>query len=51
MMDIAEAFQIVIELAKENIAPDEQEFEAIRKKQLEAIAMLEDLAVNEFGEN
>lgn len=54
-MNIAEALQIVIDLAKENaltrevakIADIEIEFE----RQQEAIRQVEDLAVNQFGDD
>ncbi|MEQ1950956.1 hypothetical protein [Mesorhizobium sp. CN2-181] len=52
-MDIAEALQIVIDLAKQNALDDvsnpEQADEAHRQQ--EAIAIIEDLAINEYGDD
>lgn len=48
-MDIAEALQIVIDLAKQNIAPEEDMPEE-HARQVEAINMVEDMAVNQFGD-
>ncbi|QDH84156.1 hypothetical protein KMC56_gp18 [Achromobacter phage vB_AxyP_19-32_Axy12] len=47
-MDIADAFQIVIDLAKQNMAPTDMSEE--RARQQEAINMIEDIAVNEYGD-
>jgi hypothetical protein len=49
MIDLADAFQIVIELARANLAPEELEEE--RARQIEAIDVLEDFAVNHFGDD
>lgn len=49
MMDLAEAFQIVIDLARENII-DDPEFTDERIRQEEALKMIEDFAVNQFGD-
>jgi hypothetical protein len=49
-MDIAEALKIVLELAKQNlISEDEMPEEYARQK--EAIDIVEDLAVNEYGDD
>ena len=54
-MDIADALQIVIELAKQNKLSqqeaNENDLQEERKRQLEAIAIVEDMAVNQFGDN
>ena len=47
-MDIADAFQIVIDLAKQNVA-DQLDHPDHHKQQEEAINMIEDIAVNEYG--
>jgi len=49
MTNLKEALQIVIDLAKQNVidirdAPEEH------ARQMEAIDMVEDMAVNEFGD-
>jgi hypothetical protein len=47
-MDIAEALQIVLDLAKANVI-DDPEMEDERERQLSAIDIVEDMAVNQFG--
>jgi len=50
IMDIAAAFQIVLDLAKQNvtnISDDSHE----HARQMEAIDMVEDLVVNEYGDS
>jgi hypothetical protein len=49
-MDIAEAFQIVLDLARQNII-DEHEMPEEHARQVEACDVLEDLAVNEYGDD
>ena len=52
-MDIAEALQIVIDLAKtakDNLAMDDGPG-SVKAKREEAINMVEDLAVNEYGDD
>lgn len=49
-MDIAEAFQIVLDVAKANAALIPPA-EPAKAKQEEAIRILEDLAVNEYGDD
>ncbi len=49
-MDILRALEIVIELAQQNIAPDEVDMEEQRRIQLDAINTVEDMIVNQFGE-
>ncbi len=49
-MDTATAFQIVLDLAKQGmISPEDMPDEHERQK--EAINILEDLAVNQFGDD
>jgi hypothetical protein len=47
-MDIANAFQIVIDLATQNMA-DQLDHPNHHKQQEEAINMIEEIAVNEYG--
>lgn len=51
-MDIAEALQIVLDLAKGNTV-DENEYDLadLYHQQWQAINMVEDLAVNEYGDD
>jgi len=49
-VDIADAFQIVIDLAKQNVA-DQLDHPDHHKQQEEAINIIEDLAVNEYGDD
>lgn len=51
MMDIADALQIVIDLARQNIINDDPDMEDQRRQQLEAIDVVEDMATNQFGDN
>jgi hypothetical protein len=50
MMDIAEALQIVIDLAKQNVV-DEVDMPEEHARQVEAINIVEDMAVNQFGDD
>ena len=47
---MADAFQIVLDLAKQNVI-DITYMPAEHARQMEAIDMIEDLAVNEYGED
>ena len=51
-MDFAAALQIVIDLASQNVLSvqeaNENDLQEERKRQLEAINMVEDMAVNQF---
>lgn len=49
-MDIAEAIQIVLDLAKQNVI-DVREMPEDHAKQQEAINTVEDFAVNHLGDN
>jgi hypothetical protein len=49
-MDMAEALQIVLDLARQNIC-DEKEIPQEYIRQIEACNMVEDLAVNEYGDD
>lgn len=49
-MDTAEALQIVLDLARQNVIEDD-DLQDERDRQLEAIAIIEDLAVNEYGDD
>ena len=53
-MDIAEAFQIVLDLARQNIIeieePDEDR-QSEQERQLEALNMIEDIVVNGYGDD
>lgn len=49
-MDIAEALQIVIDLAKQNVV-DEVDMPEEHARQVEAINIVEDMAVNQFGDD
>ncbi len=49
MIDIAEAFQIVLDLARQNVV-DERDMPEEHARQIAACDMIEDLAVNKFGE-
>lgn len=48
-MDIAEALEIVLSLARYNVI-DEEDMPEENARQLEAILMVEDMAVNQFGD-
>jgi hypothetical protein len=53
-MDIAEALQIVLDLARQNIIDfdhEDDDLNAERAKQTEAIKIVEDMAVNQFGDD
>ena len=54
-MDIATALQIVIDLARQNVLDHKDVFEDELTQQMldqgEAINMVEDMAVNQFGDN
>jgi len=50
MMDIAEAFQIVLDLARQNVI-DDPDMQDEHDRQLEAINIITDLAVNQFGDD
>jgi hypothetical protein len=47
-MSVKDAFQIVIELARQNLV-DKIDMPEEHARQLEAINTLEDIAVNQFG--
>lgn len=49
-MDTAEAFQVVLDLAKQNMC-DQQDMPDEHARQQEAINQIEDLAVNHFGDD
>lgn len=49
MPDIADAFQIVLDLAKQNVI-DERDDPEEHARQIEAINTIEDIAVNEYGD-
>ena len=49
-MTVADAFQLVLELARQNIAPDGLNHEE-HARQVEACNIIEDLAVNEYGDD
>ena len=49
-MDIADALQIVIDLAKQNVI-DENEMPEEHERQTVAIGVVEDMAVNQFGDD
>lgn len=55
MMDIAAALQIVIDLAKQNALTEQDdnadEMAQTIADQQEAIAIVEDMAVNQFGDD
>ena len=51
-MDLARAFQIVVELARQNIISNpDPEFDEARQQQTEAVDMVEDFAVNQLGDD
>lgn len=50
-MLLVDAIELVLELARQNLAPDEPETSNERKRQLEACATLEDFATNWLGDN
>lgn len=54
-VDVADAFQIVLELARQNIIDKSEcitkELEQERERQIEACNVIEDLAVNEYGDD
>ena len=53
-MDTARAFEIVLELARGNILDDQQpddDLYDVWREQIEACDMIEDLAVNEYGDD
>jgi hypothetical protein len=49
-MDTADAFQIVLDLAKQNLI-NKWEYTDEHARQCEAIDIVEDVAVNEFGDD
>jgi len=49
-MNIAAALQIVLDLAKQNVC-DQPEMPDEYARQMEAITIVEDLAVNEYGDD
>jgi hypothetical protein len=49
-MDIAEALEIVINLARQNI-PSDPELEELAARYAEACNVVEDMAVNQFSED
>ncbi len=49
-MDIADALQIVIDLASQGVI-DARDNETENRRQLDAIAVITDLAVNQFGDD
>lgn len=49
-MDIADALQIVIDLARQNLC-DEKDMPEEHARQLEACDMVEDFAVNQCGDD
>jgi hypothetical protein len=49
VLDAAEALQIVIDLAKQNVI-DKHDMPDEHEKQMEAIRVVEDMAVNQFGD-
>jgi hypothetical protein len=49
-MDIAEALQIVLDLARQNVIDQEDNPEE-NARQTQAIDIIEDLAVNEYGDD
>ena len=49
-IDTAEAFQIVLDLARQNII-DERDNAGEHKRQLAACNIIEDVAVNEYGDD
>lgn len=56
ILDIADALQIVLDLARQGIlderdAGGELDLKAERERQIYAIAIVEDLAVNQFGDD
>lgn len=50
VMDIQEALQIVLDLAKQNVIEIRDDAEE-HARQMEAIDTVEDMAVNQFGDN
>lgn len=50
MISLADAFQIVTELARQNVA-DQLDHPSEHSRQNEAINMVEDLATNEYGDD
>lgn len=53
-MDIANALQVVLDLARQNViemAEPDEDRQAEQERQLEAIRMVEDLAVNQYGDD
>jgi hypothetical protein len=48
-MTTAEAFQIVLDLARQNVIEDD-EFADEAARQREALDIIEDIAVNQFGD-
>ena len=49
-MDIADAIQIVLSLARDNVI-DDDELQAERDRQLEALDTVEDFVVNQLGDD
>lgn len=52
-MDIKKALQIVLDLAAENVLlePDDDVQLAEQTRQIEAIKIVEDMAINQFGDD
>ena len=50
MMDIADALEIVLDLAKQNVI-DDPDMKEERERQMEAIGIVEDMAVNQLGDD
>ena len=48
--DVAEAFQIVLDLARAEFESNKTTPE-VRKQQLKALLIIEDIAVNEYGDD
>jgi hypothetical protein len=49
-MDMREALQIVLDLAKDNVIDPREDLEE-HARQMEAIDTVEDMAVNQFGDD
>jgi len=49
-VDIADAIQIVLSLARDNVI-DDDELQAERDRQLEALDTVEDFVVNQLGDD
>lgn len=50
-MDIADAFQIVLDLARQNIRDNKEPAEGEYEQQTKACNMVEDYVVNQLGDN